>query len=84
MIAACPIGPTNELPQFAVGQRAFLLHNLRLSYRLPNDQIEISGWVRNLTDERYKTYVAEATGLQSLLNWVGDPRTYGVSLSFSW
>lgn len=80
-----PLGIATELPKFAVGQRAYLLHNVRLSYRLPNDRIEISGWVRNLTDERYKTYVADATAsIESLLNWVGEPRTYGVSFSASW
>jgi iron complex outermembrane receptor protein len=72
------------LPKYGVGQKAYVLHNLRLSYRLPGDQIEIAGWVRNLTDERYKTYVAEATSIFSLLNWVGDPRTYGVSVSLEW
>jgi len=78
------LGLAPTLPKYSVGQRAYVLHDVRLSYLLPGDQIEIAGWVRNLTDERYKAYVAEATGVQSLLNWIGAPRTYGGSLSFTW
>jgi iron complex outermembrane receptor protein len=77
-------GLAPSLPKYAVGQQAYLLHDVRLSYLLPGEHIEISGWVRNLTDERYKTYVAEATGIASLLNWIGAPRTYGGSLSLTW
>ncbi len=72
------------LPQFAIGQKAYVLHNVRLTYLFPNEQIGVSGWVRNLTDERYKIYAAQAVGFESLLNWIGDPRTYGLSVSIDW
>ena len=61
-----------------------MLQDLRASYLFPDSTIEIAGWVRNLTDEVYKTYVADTTvAFQSLENLVGEPRTYGVSLSVS-
>lgn len=72
------------LPKYGIGQKAYVLHHLRLSYRLPGDQIEVSGWVRNLADERYKRYAAHVKAQQSLLNWIGDPRTYGFSIGFDW
>ena len=69
------------MPRYAVGQEAFWLHNLRLSYRLPGDRIEVSGWVRNLTDEVYKSGAFDASNSVGMVgNRVGDPRTYGGSL----
>ena len=78
-------------PKYGIGQRAYWLHSARITYRVPQlveDQvgsIEISGWVRNFTDEVYKSYVADAIpGFSSLLNFVGDPRTYGLSVTFQY
>jgi len=75
---------SDPLPKYGIGQKAYLLHNLRLSHQLPGEQIEIAGWVRNLTDEKYKRYAAEVRALQSVLNWIGEPRTYGFSIGFEW
>ncbi len=75
---------SRPLPKYGIGQRAYWLHHFRLSYRLPGDQIELSGWVRNLADERYKRYAAHVKAQQSLLNWIGEPRTYGLSIGFDW
>jgi outer membrane receptor protein involved in Fe transport len=73
------------LPEYAVGQRAFSLHNVRLAYRTPAGNMEIAGWVRNLTDEVYKTYAFDASVFSGVvLNFVGEPRTWGVSLSVNW
>jgi iron complex outermembrane receptor protein len=74
-----------EFPKNAIGQRAFWLHNLRLTYRLPNGQMEISAWVRNLTDEVYKTYAFDASTFSNVtLHFPGLPRTYGGSINLSW
>jgi iron complex outermembrane receptor protein len=78
------LSPAPELPKYSIAQKAYVLHDLRLSYLTPGGQIELAGWVRNLTDETYKTYTAEATGIDSLLNWIGDPRTFGASISVNW
>jgi iron complex outermembrane receptor protein len=73
------------LPDFAIGQRSYWLHNVRLTYRTPEGDIEVAGWIRNVTDEVYKTLAFDASQAADLVgNFVGDPRTYGVSISFTW
>jgi iron complex outermembrane receptor protein len=70
------------IPSPGLGQKAYWLHNVRLAYRTPNEQIEVAGWVRNLTDEVYKTYAIDAGAfLGSTLFFLGEPRTYGVTVS---
>jgi iron complex outermembrane receptor protein len=73
------------LPDLALGQKGYWLHNLRLAYRPWEDgRIEIAGWVRNLTDEEYKIDAFDVTEAYSLILEVwGEPRTYGVSLTFA-
>jgi outer membrane receptor protein involved in Fe transport len=69
------------LPENTIGQPAFWLHNLRLSYRLPGGQVEIAGWVRNLLDTPYKTFAFDASTFQgTTIYFVGDPRTFGGTL----
>jgi len=73
------------LPEYAVGQRAFWLHSAQLAYRTPDRNIEVVGWVRNFTDQVYKTFAFDASTFSKVvLNFVGEPRTYGVTLSISW
>jgi iron complex outermembrane receptor protein len=70
------------LPEYAVGQRRYWLHNVRLAYRVPEGNIEIAGWCRNLTDKVYKTYAFDATAFANvLINFVGEPRTYGLDFT---
>lgn len=71
------------MPEFAIGQPAYSLHNARLAWRNPSETIEVAGWVRNLTDQVYKTLAFDASTAANLVgNLVGDPRTYGVSVNF--
>jgi outer membrane receptor protein involved in Fe transport len=71
----------NVLPEFTIGQRAYILHNMRLTYLVPSGNIEIAGWIRNIRDTRYKTFAFDASQFSQLvLNNVGDPRTFGVDL----
>lgn len=74
------------MPPHAVGQEAYWLHNVGLTYRTPGDgDIEVTGWVRNVTNEVYKTLAFDASAGAGLIgNLVGDPRTYGVTVSLSW
>jgi iron complex outermembrane receptor protein len=73
------------LPEYAVGQRAFWLHNARLAYRTPEGNIEVSAWVRNFTDQVYKTFAFDATTFANVvINYVGEPRMWGFGLSISW
>jgi iron complex outermembrane receptor protein len=65
-------------------QDALWLLNARLAYRTPDETIELAGWVRNLTDEVYRLDVIDLSRFQrSILYAMGDPRTYGISLSVS-
>ncbi|GAG20115.1 unnamed protein product, partial [marine sediment metagenome] len=74
-----------HLPDHTVGQRAFWLHNARLAYRTPEGNLEVACWVRNLTDEVYKTFSFDASTFSNVvINFVGEPRTWGVGLSISW
>ena len=72
------------LPPNTIGQRAYWLHNLRLGYRTPDGSIELAGWVRNLTDQVYKTFAFDASALEvteTTIYFTGEPRTYGMSLT---
>jgi iron complex outermembrane receptor protein len=75
---------TNFLPKDTVAQSAFWLHNLRFAYRPSSGRFEIAGWVRNLTDEVVKTFAFDgSTFNETSIYFVGDPRTYGLSLNLN-
>jgi outer membrane receptor protein involved in Fe transport len=70
------------LPKYSTGQRRYWIHNVRLGYRVPEGNIEIAGWCHNVTNEVYKTYGFDATTFSGvLLNFVGEPRTYGLDFT---
>ncbi|MHA7839445.1 MAG: TonB-dependent receptor, partial [bacterium] len=72
-------------PEFTTGQPALLLHNIRLSYRDLQERFEVSGWCRNVTDERYKTAAFDASAFaKTVINFLGEPRTCGAELSLFW
>ena len=77
-------GRIYALPQGAIGQQAFFLHSVRLTYRSPNGNVEVAGWARNLTDEVYKVYAFNAQQVGFVGNFVGLPRTYGISMLLNW
>lgn len=73
------------LPKNTIGQRAYWLHNFRIAFRTLDEHLEVAAWVRNATNTGFKTFAADLTTFQSTtLYFVGDPRTYGgtVSLRF--
>jgi len=72
----------NFLPKQTISQPAFWLHNFRLSYRPAGGRFEIAGWVRNLTDEVVKTFAFDgSTFTDTTIYFVGDPRTYGLTVA---
>ena len=73
---------TTFLPKYAVGQESYWIHNVRLGYRVPEGNVEIAGWCRNLTDKVYKNYAFDASTFANvLINYVGEPRTYGLDVT---
>jgi outer membrane receptor protein involved in Fe transport len=71
------------LPKYQVGQKPVALHHVRLAYR-PVQHVEVAGWIRNLTDETVRTQGFDAAGRGVSVSYVGEPRTYGLDVSFSW
>lgn len=76
----------SRFPAYTVGARAYILHNIRLSWAPPNDSgLEVSGWCRNVEDRRYKTFAVDLSGIEQLqLTYVGEPRVCGADFRFSW
>lgn len=66
-------------------QDAFGLLNARIGFTSPDERWEFALWGRNLTD---KLYVSSSYdnfgGIFPSQNFLGDPRTYGVSATFKY
>lgn len=74
-------GETSSVfPEYSIGQRAYALHDFRLTYAEPNGMVTVSGWVRNATNVVYKQNVLDlTTAFNQINNFVGTPRTWGFS-----
>jgi iron complex outermembrane receptor protein len=58
------------------------LANFRVTYKSPDDHFELAGWIENLTDQAYAQDVLNLARLRkALLYAIGDPRTYGLTLT---
>jgi iron complex outermembrane receptor protein len=68
-----------------ISQPSYWLHNARLAYRSEDGRFEIAGWVRNFMDEHYRVDVFDVSiEFNTVLEVWGDPRTYGLTVSYSW
>jgi iron complex outermembrane recepter protein len=66
------------LPEDTVAQPPYWVHNLRLAYRPPGGRVEIAAWVRNLTNQAYKSFAFDGnTFNETTIYFVGEPRTIG-------
>lgn len=75
---------TSELDPNHGQQDGYALANLRLGWRMPT--LEITTWVRNLTDETYIAQTAQSNLFASLQdgtyqNYLGSERSYGVTVT---
>ncbi len=77
---------SSRFPPFLVGNRAYMIHNVRLAWSPPDQTgLQVAGWCRNVTDERYKTFAVDLSTFNSLqLIYVADPRVCGADVSFRW
>jgi iron complex outermembrane receptor protein len=76
-------GPNQEpiLSDNMIGEDAFWLHNAGIDYSPRNSGLVVSGWVSNLTNEGYRNFSADLnTFLQTTIHFIGEPRTYGVTV----
>lgn len=62
----------------------YQLTNLRLGVRNPKQKWHAQAWVKNVFDEDYKAAVSALYSLGEYGGYAGDPRTFGVSLDFSY
>lgn len=76
-------GALQDLPDDTIAQDAYWQFHAGLMYRSPGQRFEVTGWVRNLTDEHYKVTSFDVTTppYQFVLDVYGPPRTYGFTVS---
>ncbi|MDG2334989.1 MAG: TonB-dependent receptor [Myxococcota bacterium] len=66
----------------AIAQDPLWLLNLRVGYMTPNQNVELAGWIRNVTDVAYRGDVLNLARFRdSVLYVMGEPRTYGLTLN---
>lgn len=65
-------------PSNANKESAYNLINARLSYEQPGSDWMVSAWIKNLTDELYRTNIIPFFGEE--VGQYGRPQTYGVDL----
>jgi iron complex outermembrane receptor protein len=78
-------GGNFDLPDDTLAQDGYWLLNANLAWRISTGgagALEVSGWVRNLTNEEYRSqsFDVTGTGFGFVLDAYGPPRTYGITL----
>ena len=71
-----PIDTFSQGPLFLMGAS--------LGWWSEDERFQVTGWVRNLTDEAYlsQTFDLSGAATKTVLEVYGDPRTYGITLGF--
>jgi iron complex outermembrane receptor protein len=68
----------------ALSQAPFWLLNGRVTYVVPGNEITLSAWVKNLTDEAYLVQSFDLRlAADTIIDSFGDPRTFGVTMNLS-
>ncbi len=62
-------------------QDAYGAHNARISWSGMEDNLRISGWVKNVTDEEYKSYALDL-GILGATATYAPPRMYGMTAGY--
>ncbi|MDI9347485.1 MAG: TonB-dependent receptor [Methylacidiphilales bacterium] len=62
-------------------QKAYTVNNLSLKFETDNNNLLISVWSKNITNERYKVYSLDL-GVLGTTTYYAPPNTYGVSLNY--
>ena len=70
------------LPENTIGQEPYWLHNLLFIYQPPVGNFTVEAFVRNVTNEVYKSFAFDATIFQqTTIYFTGEPRMFGGTLS---
>ncbi|MBK7948528.1 MAG: TonB-dependent receptor [Deltaproteobacteria bacterium] len=80
------ISGADRFQPYLLGNRAYTIHNVRLSWTPPGDSgITVSGWCKNVTDQRYKTFAIDLSTFSGQQLWyMSDPRVCGADFRFTW
>lgn len=71
-----------QLVRDSFSQDAYWLGDARVSWRFDSNGLELAAWVRNLTDEVYRTNTFGMFFNRSITTYPGERRTAGVSLNY--
>lgn len=70
------------LPEYTIGQQPYWLHNLLFIYRPPTGNWALELFVRNVSDQVYRTFSFDATVFaNTTIHYTGEPRMFGGTLS---
>jgi iron complex outermembrane receptor protein len=56
----------------------------RIGFSSPDKRWDVSAWIKNANDERYRTHVFSQRDGRVAFALFGEPRTYGVTLTYSY
>ena len=66
-------------------QGGYTVHNARIGWVSPNENLEVSLWAKNLFEKEYLVYTFDFTGLAGFnQQFFGQPRWIGASAKYSW
>jgi iron complex outermembrane receptor protein len=68
----------------STAEDSYLVPNASVSYEMADGRYTIIGWVKNFTDEEYRTYAIPVTSLGFTQNMIGLPRWFGVTFRMNW
>jgi iron complex outermembrane receptor protein len=68
-----------------IGMPAYWYVDLRIAYMTPDEDIEVAFWMNNVTDQQDLVDVFDVTReFEEILQVWGEPRMFGVTVSFSY
>ncbi|VAV93561.1 TonB-dependent receptor [hydrothermal vent metagenome] len=62
---------------------AYDLWDARIAWNSPDGRWELAGWVKNISNEEYRTHVFSQRGSRIAFALFGAPRTYGLTGTFT-
>lgn len=74
---------TPNLPTGTIGQDAYWVFNTSVTWSLPDDRLEIRGWVKNLADKAYRVQSFDLTdpSFNVVIDAYAPPRTMGITVT---